>query len=162
MQTALHLCKSVLVNFMGVVAFVSIPTTMLSTSSVAFGASGGRVEQLGGVVRSLPASSANFRSRKSVVFNAGHKVRENQHFKKETSPTHTFILLFCILGVVTALRRSQLSPRIENVREKVGGNGKMCWWKCCDAPFGENRVGSLTGRGEIVLHDKTNITSKTK
>ena len=54
------------------------------------------------------------------------------------------------IGVVTALRRSQLSPRIENVREKVGANGKMCWWKCCDAPFGENRVGSPTSEDGLL------------
>ena len=60
----------------------------------------------------------------------------------------SFIVI--ILGVVTALRRSQLSPRIENVREKVGANGKMCWWKCCDAPFGENRVGSPTSEDGLL------------
>ena len=58
------------------------------------------------------------------------------------------------LGVVTALPRSQLSLRIQNAREKEGANGKMLWWKWCDAPFGESWVwksnigGWLTGRGE--------------
>ena len=53
-----------------------------------------------------------------------------------------------------ALPRSQLSPRIQNAREKIGANGKMLWWKWCDAPFGESRAwksnigGWLTGCGE--------------
>ena len=34
-----------------------------------------------------------------------------------------------ILGVVMALPRSQLSPRIQNAREKEGANKKMLWWK---------------------------------
>ena len=59
-----------------------------------------------------------------------------------------------IIGVVTALPRSQLSPRIQNAREKEGANGKMLWWKWCDAPFGESQAwksnigGWLIGRGE--------------
>ena len=60
-----------------------------------------------------------------------------------------------LLGVVTALRKSQLSLRIENIREKVGANGKMCWWKCCDAPFGGNRVGSPTS--EVGLLDAVKL-----
>ena len=60
-----------------------------------------------------------------------------------------------IIGVVTALRRSQLSRKSQNVREKVGANGKMLWWKWYDTPFGEGRAwksnigGWLTGCGEM-------------
>ena len=59
------------------------------------------------------------------------------------------------IGVVTALPRSQLSSRIQNAREKEGANGKMLWWKWCDAPFGESQAwksnigGWLTRRGEM-------------
>ena len=59
------------------------------------------------------------------------------------------------IEVVMALLRSQLSPKVQNAREKEGANGKMLWWKWCDAPFGESRAWKsnirerLTGRSEM-------------
>ena len=66
-----------------------------------------------------------------------------------------------------ALLKSQLSPRIQNAREKEGANGKMLWWKWCDAPFGESRAWKSNlepGLLDVVNldYDKMKLTLKMK